>query len=118
MSYVAPVGATDLMLERRSPTQPGGPISAALREHRGELRRALASLGVRRPRVFGSVARGEDEPDSDLDLLVELPRHSYVLREQVREAAEAMLHVRVNVSTPELLKPEIKDLVVDQAVPL
>jgi predicted nucleotidyltransferase len=118
MSYVAPVGATDLMLERRSPTQPGGPISAALREHRGELRRALASLGVRQPRVFGSVVRGEDGPDSDLDLLVELPRRSYVLLEEVRDAAKAVLHVSVNVSTPELRRDEIQDLVVDQAVPL
>jgi predicted nucleotidyltransferase len=82
------------------------------------LRRALASLGVRQPRVFGSVARGEDGPESDLDLLVELPRRSLVLLEQVREVAESILHLKVDVSTPELLKDEIRDRVLDEALPL
>jgi len=93
-------------------------VSDSLREHRGELRRALASLGVRQPRVFGSVARGEDGPDSDLDLLVDLPRRSYVLLEQVREAAERLLHVKVDVSTPDLLEDDIRDRVLDEAVHL
>ena len=107
-----------LELERRPGTQAGGPVSAALREHRGELRRALAALGVRQPRVFGSVARGEDGPNSDLDLLVDLPRRSYIVLEQVRDAAEGVLQLRVDVSTPELLKDEIRDKILDEAVPL
>lgn len=53
-------------------------ISAVLRvrpsrlvdEHREEARAALAAHGLTRPRLFGSVARGTDTPDSDLDLLV------------------------------------------------
>lgn len=41
---------------------------AILRAHEGELRAA----GIRRLSLFGSVARGEDEADSDLDLAAEL----------------------------------------------
>jgi predicted nucleotidyltransferase len=32
---------------------------------------ALRARGIRRAAVFGSVARGEDRPDSDIDILVE-----------------------------------------------
>jgi predicted nucleotidyltransferase len=32
---------------------------------------ALRARGIRRAAVFGSVARGDDRPDSDIDILVE-----------------------------------------------
>ncbi len=40
---------------------------ATLRRHEG----ALRARGVAHAAVFGSVARGEDRPDSDIDILVE-----------------------------------------------
>jgi uncharacterized protein len=43
-----------------------------VRRHRRDLI-AAAVHGVRNLRVFGSVARGEDRPDSDVDLLADLP---------------------------------------------
>jgi predicted nucleotidyltransferase len=43
-------------------------IIGSLQEHEAELRRA----GVRHVSLFGSVARGDDEPSSDVDLLVDL----------------------------------------------
>ena len=33
---------------------------------------ALRARGIRRAAVFGSVARGEERPDSDIDILVEI----------------------------------------------
>ncbi len=45
-------------------------ILATLAQHGDELR----GLGVRSLTLFGSVARGEERPDSDVDLLVELDR--------------------------------------------
>lgn len=47
--------------------------SALLRARRDEVLAALARIGAKDPRVFGSVARGEDDPGSDLDLLVTFP---------------------------------------------
>lgn len=45
--------------------------STALASRRDEVGRVFDRAGLPRPRVFGSVARGEDTPGSDLDLLVE-----------------------------------------------
>lgn len=41
-----------------------------LQAHKPELLRLAERYGVRNIRVFGSVARGDDRPDSDIDLLV------------------------------------------------
>jgi uncharacterized protein len=49
-------------------------VIASLRAHAGELRRA----GIRHLSLFGSVARGEAGPDSDVDLLVELDPEAHV----------------------------------------
>jgi hypothetical protein len=51
----------------------GGDLGRKLRSNRQELREAAARYGVSNVRVFGSVARGEDTADSDIDLLVDLP---------------------------------------------
>ncbi len=45
-----------------------------LREKRDAINAACREFGARRIRVFGSVARHEDRPDSDVDFLVDFPR--------------------------------------------
>lgn len=50
------------------PTATAAEILATLRAHEAELRAA----GIRRLSIFGSVARGDAEPDSDVDLAAEL----------------------------------------------
>jgi predicted nucleotidyltransferase len=49
-------------------------ILAILRAHEAELR----SAGICHLSLFGSVARGEAGPDSDIDLLVQLDREAHV----------------------------------------
>lgn len=44
----------------------------ALRQQRAEILRLAAKHGARNIRVFGSVARGDTRPESDLDLLVDM----------------------------------------------
>jgi len=43
-----------------------------IEEHREEIRQLAISRGARRVRVFGSRARGDARPDSDVDILVDL----------------------------------------------
>ncbi len=75
-----------------------------LRERRRALLDASQSHGARDVRVFGSVARREARPDSDVDLLVELEPGRTLLDLVAfgREASE-ILGIRVNVATPDML---------------
>ena len=47
-----------------------------VQNNRGEIREILHSLGARNIRIVGSVARGEDDEMSDLDLLVDIDKES------------------------------------------
>jgi len=92
------------------------PIPEALAE---ELRRIAARHGVDRVRVFGSHARGEALPGSDLDLLVRLlPGHGFSDFMAFCEEAEAALGQRVDVVTEDGLSPFIRDRVLAEATPL
>ncbi len=64
----------DMRLAESPVVQPvGEPLGERVRRHRGELREVVGRYGLSDPRVFASVARGDDGPESDVDLLVELP---------------------------------------------
>lgn len=90
-----------------------------LRAAKQELMRCASEHGARNVRVFGSVARGEDRPDSDVDLLVDLDADRGLLDlAELRDALCALLGERVDVATLELLKPEIAQVAAAEAVPL
>lgn len=106
-------------LERAAvPSARTGPVGQRLSERKRQVRQALARHGVRNPRIFGSVARGEDRDDSDLDLLVDLPRPSYVLLSQVSADLAQALGSDVDVTTESLLRDEVSARVLEEAVPL
>jgi predicted nucleotidyltransferase len=60
-------------VEASRPQPLSGPLGQIVRQRRRELVAAAEAHGAARLRVFGSVARGEDRADSDVDLLVDLP---------------------------------------------
>lgn len=62
----------DLLL-RQSPSASNGLLAQSLRLHRQRIKLIVASHGLRHVRIFGSVARGEEGPESDIDLLVDVP---------------------------------------------
>ena len=86
---------------------------AILGAHREELRRR----GVRSLAVFGSVARDEARPDSDVDVLVEVERPMGLIGFITLQAyLEEILGREVDLGTPESLKPAIRDRVLREAV--
>ncbi len=75
--------------------------------------------GARNVRVFGSFARGNARPDSDLDLLVEAePAHSPFFPAGLIADLEDLLGRRVDVVEPEGLHWYLRDRVLKEAVPL
>lgn len=75
--------------------------------------------GARSIRIFGSVARGEARPDSDIDFLVELEpgRSLFDLGGMLYELQE-LLGVQVDVVTRNGLRPRFREQVVAEAIPL
>lgn len=59
---------------RRGDAEEGllGAAGSRLLEHRQQVCEVLVRYGLTNPRVFGSVARGEDTASSDVDLLVDV----------------------------------------------
>ncbi len=86
-------------------------------EHAAQLAVLADRYGVRSIRVFGSVARGEADEASDLDLLVEVePGVHLVDLAEFALDVEALLGVHTQVVTVGGLKPRIRQRVLDEAV--
>jgi predicted nucleotidyltransferase len=80
--------------------------------------RALGGrFGIRNLRVFGSFARGESRPDSDVDLLVEYtPGQSGFAFVRFCREAETLLGRRVDVATEHSLHPLMRSRILAEAV--
>jgi len=80
-------------------------------------RAELKNLGVRSLLVFGSVARGDSAPHSDVDLLVDFDRpiglfHFF----RVQQRLERILGSRVDLVMREAIKPQLRDRILGEAV--
>ncbi len=101
------------------------PESLALREllaeHRGELDALLAKYSATNPRLFGSLARGEAGPDSDIDIIVEmdLADGNILMRASgLMDELRQFLGRPVDVFPLQLLRREISDSALTDAVAL
>jgi len=94
-------------------------IQRLLKEKREEILRICAKYGARNVRVFGSVARGEADATSDIDLLVEMePGRSLFDLGGLQYELEHVLGCRVDVVTERGLKERVRLRVLKEAVPL
>jgi len=89
-------------------------ILEILRKHRDELRKRF---GVKSPAVFGSVARGEAGPESDVDILVEFEgRATFDRYMGLKFFLEDLLGRRVDLVTRKALKPRLRPFVEREAI--
>ena len=89
------------------------------RDRRPDIPRIAASHGARNVRVFGSVARGEDRPDSDVDLLVEMePGRSLLDLVALGQDLEELLQRKVDILTEGSVHPAIRPHILADARPL
>lgn len=90
-----------------------------LRGKRNDILRIAASHGARNVRLFGSAARGEDRPDSDLDLLVEMESGRSLLDlVGLGQDLEDLLHRKVDVVTDASIHPVLRARILADARPL
>lgn len=90
--------------------------SLALNAHREAIREIALRHRVTNVRVFGSVLRGDDTEDSDLDLLVE-PTAETTLMDIARIQVEVakLLNIAVDVLTPRALPDKFRAKVMQEA---
>ena len=94
-------------------------IAQVLKTKRREVLRIAAKHGARNVRVFGSVARGETRPDSDVDFLVEMdPGKSLFDIARMVVDLEDLLHREVDIVEQRSLHWYIRERILEEAVPL
>ena len=94
-------------------------MHALIESHREQLLSLARRRGVTSVRVFGSMARGGERDDSDVDLLVTLaPGTSALALGGLLLDAQELLGRRVDVVTVASLHPALRDRVLADAVPL
>ena len=90
-----------------------------LQAKRAEILRVASAHGAAAVRVFGSVARGEAGPHSDVDLLVRMePGRSLLDHVALWQELEDLLGCKVDVVSEKALHRLIRQQVLDEAVPL
>lgn len=88
------------------------PLRDDLHEQRETMRRIAARHGASNVRLFGSVARGEERPDSGVDLLVDLEEdrgfRDYLA---LAEELEDLLHRKVDLLLARSLSPHFRPFI-------
>ena len=94
-------------------------LEKLLKEKREEILAAAAKRGAYNIRIFGSVARGEADEQSDIDFLVDMEegKSLFDLGGLLMDLQE-LLGRKVDVATPDLLRQRIRQRVLDETVPL
>jgi predicted nucleotidyltransferase len=90
-----------------------------IHKKREEILRIAAEHGAKNIRIFGSVLRGEDTENSDIDFLIELePGRSLLDHVALIQDLEDLLGRRIDVVTESALHWYIKPRVLEEAMPL
>ncbi|MCL2422536.1 MAG: nucleotidyltransferase family protein [Micrococcales bacterium] len=86
-----------------------GPTGRLVTAHRTELREVLRRHSVTNPMLFGSVARGDDHPGSDVDILVDFPPGTGLFSiAQMQAELEEVVGVDVDLVPAAGLKPVVR----------
>lgn len=94
-------------------------LGRRLTRNRRKVLELLSARGIRNARVFGSVARGTDRPDSDIDLLVDLPAETslFTLARLEHDLTE-VLGAKVDIVPADTLRRHLSEQVLKEAIPL
>ena len=91
----------------------------AIRERRSEILDRASRHGARNVRVFGSAARGDVGPASDIDLLVEMePGRSLLDFVGLWQELEDLLGLKVDLVSEGGISPYLRDQILSEAVAL
>ena len=94
-------------------------IRDELESKREEILKLAGRYGASNLRLFGSVARGDDNDNSDVDILLLLePGRSLLDHAALKIELETLLGRPVDIATEKGLKPKFRDRILREAIPL
>ena len=94
-------------------------LGRALERNRRAILAVTTAAGVRNVRVFGSVARGDDRADSDIDLLADFPPDITLFGlSRLESALSEIVGAKVDLVPANGLRPNLLDKALAEAVPL
>lgn len=114
----------DLVLEVQPRSMHGldrltGPLGRRVRDRREEIKRVAEEHGALNLRLFGSVARGEERQDSDVDLLTDLRSGATLLDlAGAANALEDVIGAPVDLVPSDGLKADVRETIAGELVAL
>jgi predicted nucleotidyltransferase len=97
----------------------GTPLEQVIRDKRAEILHLAKQHGARKVRIFGSVARGESGPESDVDFLVQMePERSLFDHVALLDGLEELLGRKVDVVTENSIYWLLRRRILKEARPL
>ncbi len=89
-----------------------------VKERREDILRLAEKWGDTNVRIFGSVARGDERPDSDLDLLIHMDGGTLITLVRFQREISDLMGCKVDVLSDRGLSPYIRDEIINNAVSL
>lgn len=94
-------------------------VNDLIAEKRDDIIHIVTEHGAHNIRIFGSVARGEADTESDLDLLVEIEKGRSLLDHiALSQDLEDLLGCKVDVISEKALHWYIRDRILKEAIPI
>jgi predicted nucleotidyltransferase len=94
-------------------------LARRLRAHASQVRQIVAEAGGSRVRVFGSVATGRDNPDSDIDLVFTMGKPLSLLElGRLEQRLGDAIGARVDLVPDSAIRPDLRERVLAEAVAL
>lgn len=79
-------------------------------------RQKLKNFGVKNLYLFGSIVRNQNNPDSDIDVLVELKEKTFDSYMNLKFFLEDLFDCKVDLVLKDALKPQLKDQILKEAI--
>ena len=91
----------------------------SLRARKPQIQQVAGQYGVHNIRVFGSVARGEDTANSDIDLLVDMEETRSLLDlVGFQQSVQAILKQPTDILTENSISPYLRESILREAISL
>jgi len=95
------------------------PLNTLITKNRNAIKEIARRYNATNIRIFGSMARGDASPDSDVDILADLDTNTSLLdRIALSQEIEDLLGRKIDLVTPDKLHRIIKDKIIKEAVSL